>query len=108
MRSLLSSWRSMVTAIAKSKDLKTMEIDYMIRTLRAREDNQIKKCKMTVSKASEVHHEATDEYEIMENPKDQHFCEEEVEDELTLILKKIRRMLKMRDKLKKTFPFRKE
>jgi len=98
----------MVTAIAKSKDLKTMEVDDMIGILRAREDNQMKKGKMTVFKAIEVVHEATDEYEIMENPKDQMFCEEEVEDELTLILKKIGRMFKMRDKLKKTFPFRKE
>jgi len=66
----------MVTAITQSKDLKIIEMDELIGTLRAHEilldeDKPIMKGKMIAFKTSEVHKVITDEFEFMKNPKDQ-------------------------------------
>lgn len=94
IRSLPNSWRPLVIAIIQSKDLKIMDMDEMIGTLRTHgvllnEDKPIRKGKMIAFKSSEVQKEASNKYEIIEISKDQQLCEKEAKDELYLISKKI-------------------
>ncbi|KEH41937.1 hypothetical protein MTR_1g057800 [Medicago truncatula] len=76
------------------EDLKIMDMDEMIGTLRTHgvllnEDKPIRKGKMIAFKSSEVQKEASNKYEIIEISKDQQLCEKEAKDELYLISKKI-------------------
>jgi hypothetical protein len=76
LRTLPNSCRPMVTTIIQSKDLKIMDMDELIGTLRAHEvflseEKSIRKGKMISFKSSEVHKEAANEYEIIEISKDQ-------------------------------------
>src|SRR4030065_2973579 len=110
LRSLPSSWRPMVTAITQAKDLNVLALEDLVGSLKAHEvllqDDKPTK-KMIALKAS--HHIQNDQEgtfsqneEIKETEEET--VQEEVDDELALISKKLQRMMKRRDQIKRYFP----
>jgi hypothetical protein len=117
LRCLPSTWRPMVTAITQAKDLNTLALEDLIGTLRAhevllQEDKPIKKGKMIALKASQATQDNPDESfsqsEENKETEEEQIVQEEAEDELALISKKIQRMMKRRDQIKRYFPNRRD
>jgi len=107
LRCLPSMWRPMVTTITQAKDLKSMNLEDLIGSLRAREvvlqgDKPVKKIKSPALKASQQTSSAADD-DVQERQELQ-VHEEEVEDELALISKRIQRMMMRRNQIRKKFP----
>jgi len=114
LRCLPTQWRPMVTAITQAKDLNTLALEDLIGSLKAhetllQEDKPIRKGKMIALKASQNDQEIspTQNEEIKETEEEE-IIQEEAEDELALITKKIQRMIRRRDQIKRYFPNRKE
>ena len=98
----------MVTAITQAKDLKTMNLEDLIGSLRAHEvvlqgDKPVKKVKTLALKASQQTSSVT-ENDVQEPQEIEEVHEEEVEDELALISKRIQRMMIRRNQIRKKFP----
>jgi hypothetical protein len=114
LRSLPKIWRPMVTAITQAKNLKELELEELIGSLRAHEsilieDRPPQRNKMIALKTSQNHedqdertssqdHEATDDYNNQ--------SEDEVD--LALISRKIQRMVFRRNQNKRPFQHRRE
>jgi acyl-CoA hydrolase len=114
LRCLPTTWRPMVTAITQAKDLNSLALEDLIGTLRAhevllQEDKPIKKGKMIALKAAQENPDETS-LQIEENKEteEEQTVQEEAETELALISKKIQRMMKRRDQIKRYFPNRKD
>jgi len=113
LRCLPISWRPMVTAITQAKDLNVLALEDLIGTLRAhevllQEDKSNKKGKMIALKASENNlDESSSQVEEKETEEEQ-MIQEEAEDELALITKKVQRMIRRRDQIKRYFPTRRD
>jgi len=95
----------MVIAITQAKDLNTLALEDLLGSLKAhetslREDKPIRKRKMIALKASQNE-------EIIETEEEENI-QGEAEDELALISKKIQRMMRRRDQIKRCFPNRKD
>jgi len=108
LRCLPSMWRPMVTAITQAKDLKTMNLEDLIGSLRAHEvilqgDKPVKKVKTLALKASQQTSSVTEKDE-QEPQEIEEVHEEEAEDELALISKRIQRMMMRRNQIRKKFP----
>jgi len=103
LRCLPSMWRPMVTAITQAKDLKTMNLEDLIGSLRAHEvilqgDKPVKKVKTLALKASQQTSSVTEKDE-QEPQEIEEVHEEEAEDELALISKRIQRMMMRRNQI---------
>jgi len=103
LKCLPSMWRPMVTAITQAKDLKSMNLEDLIGSLRAHEvvlqgDKPVKKVKSLVLKASQQTSSVTED-DVQETQEI-----EEAEDELALISKRIQRMMMRRNQIRKKFP----
>lgn len=108
LRCLPSMWRPMVTAITQAKDLKSMNLEDLIGSLRAHEvvlqgDKPVKKVKTLALKASQQTPSVADE-DVQEPQELEEVHEEEAEDELALISKRIQRMMLRRNQIRKKFP----
>jgi hypothetical protein len=108
LRCLPSVWRPMVTAITQAKDLKTMNLEDLIGSLRAHEvvlqgDKPVKKVKTLALKASQQTPLVADD-DVQEPQELEEVHEEEAEDELALISKRIQRMMLRRNQIRKKFP----
>ncbi|XP_039682977.1 uncharacterized protein [Medicago truncatula] len=108
LRCLPSVWRPMVTAITQAKDLKSMNLEDLIGSLRAHEvvlqgDKPVKKVKTLALKASQQTPSVADE-DVQEPQELEEVHEEEAEDELALISKRIQRMMLRRNQIRKKFP----
>lgn len=108
LRCLPSVWRPMVTAITQAKDLKSMNLEDLIGSLRAHEvvlqgDKPVKKVKTLALKASQQTPSVADD-EVQEPQELDEVHEEEAEDELALISKRIQRMMLRRNQIRKKFP----
>ena len=108
LRCLPSMWRPMVTAITQAKDLKSMNLEDLIGSLRAHEvvlqgDKPVKKVKTLALKASQQTPSVTDD-DVQEPQELEEIHEEEAEDELALISKRIQRMMLRRNQIRKKFP----
>jgi hypothetical protein len=108
LRCLPSMWRPMVTAITQAKDLKSMNLEDLIGSLRAHEvvlqgDKPVKKVKSLALKASQQTSSVTED-DVQETQEIEEVHEEEAEDELALISKRIQRMMMRRNQLRKKFP----
>jgi len=117
LRCLPMTWRSMVIAITQAKDLNSLPLEDLIGTLRAREvllqeDKPNKKGKMISLKASQATQddleEAPSQTEENKETEEEHIVQEEVENELEIISKKIQRMMRRRDQIKRYFPNKKD
>jgi hypothetical protein len=116
LRCLPSTWRPMVTAITQAKDLNTLALEDLIGTLRAhevllQEDKPMRKGKMIALKASQATQDNLDEISSQIEEKEieeEQIVQEEAEDELALISKKIQRMMKRRNQIKRYFPTRRD
>jgi len=103
LKCLPSMWRPMVTAITQAKDLKSMNLEDLIGSLRAHEvvhqgDKPVKKVKSLALKASQQTSSVTED-DVQETQEI-----EEAEDELALISKRIQRMMMRRNQIRKKFP----
>jgi len=101
LRCLPSMWRPMVTAITQAKDLKSMNLEDLIGSLRAHEvvlqgEKSIKKVKSLALKASQQTSSVVDD-DVQEPQELEEVHEEEAEDELALISKRIQRMMMRRN-----------
>lgn len=108
LRCLPSMWRPMVTAITQAKDLKSMNLEDLIGSLRAHEvvlqgDKPVKKVRTLALKASQQTSSVADE-DVQEPQELEEVHEEEAEDELALISKRIQRMMLRRNQIRKKFP----
>jgi len=116
LRCLPSMWRPMVTAITQAKDLNTLVLEDLIGTLRAhevllQEDKPMRKGKMIALKASQATQDNLDEISSQIKEKEteeEHIVQKEAEDELAPISKKIQRMMKRRNQIKKYFLTRRD
>jgi len=114
LRCLSSTWRPMVTAIIQAKDLNSLALEDLIRSQKAHETllqdyKPTRKGKMVALKASQNDQEntSTPSEEIKET-KEEENIQGEAEYELALISKKIQRMMRRRDQIKRYFPNRKD
>jgi len=103
-----SMWRPMVTPITQAKDLKSMNLEDLICSLRAHEvvlqgDKPVKKVKSLVLKASQQTSLVTED-DVQEQQELEEVHEEEAEDELALISKRIQIMMMRRNQIRKKFP----
>ena len=108
LRCLPSMWRPMVTAITQAKDLKSMNLEDLIGSLRAHEvvlqgDKPVKKVKSLALKVSQQIPSVTED-DVQETQELEEVHEEEAEDELALISKRIQRMMMRRNQIRKKFP----
>jgi len=113
LRCLPISWRPMVTAITQAKDLNVLALEDLIGTLRAhefllQEDKPNKKGKMIALKASENNLEESPSQVEEKETEEEQMIQEEAEDELALITKKVQRMIRRRDQIKRYFPTRRD
>jgi len=97
----------MVTAITQAKDLKSMNLEDLIGSLRAHEvvfqgDKLVKKVKTLALKASQQTSSVAED-DVQEPQEIEEVHEEEAEDELTLISKRTQRMMR-RNQIRKKFP----
>ena len=112
-RCLPNTWRPMVTTITQAKDLNSLALEDLIGTLRAhevllQEDKPIKKGKMIALKATKDNlNEAPSQTEENKETEEELIVQEEAENELALISKKIQRMMR-RDQIKRYFPNRRD
>ncbi|XP_039686973.1 bromodomain-containing protein DDB_G0278469-like [Medicago truncatula] len=93
---------------AQAKDLKSMNLEDLIGSLRAHEvllqgDKPVKKVKTLAFKASQPSSSAADD-DVQESQELEEVHEEEAEDELALISKRIQRMMLRRNQIRKKFP----
>jgi len=98
----------MVTAITQAKDLKSMNLKDLIGSLRAHEvvlqgDKPVKKMKTLALKASQQTSSVAKD-DVQEPQEIEEVHEEEAEGELTLISKRIQRMMMRRKQIRKKFP----
>jgi len=108
LRCLPSMWRPMVTAITQAKDLKSMNLEDLIGSLRAHEvvlqgDKPVKKVKSLALKASQQTSSIAEE-DVQESQELEEVHEEEAKDELALFSKRIQRMMLRRNQIRKKFP----
>ena len=108
LRCLPSMWRPMVTAITQAKDLQSMNLEDLIGSLRAHEvvlqgDKPVKKVKTLALKASQQISSIAEDH-VQESQELEEVHEEEAEDELALISKRIQRMMLRRNQIRKKFP----
>jgi hypothetical protein len=114
LRCLPSTWRPMVTAITQAKDLNSLALEDLIGSLKAHEtllqdDKPSRKGKMVALKASQSEQEdAITQSEGIKESNEEENIQGEAEDELALITKKIQRMMRRRDQIKKYFPNKKD
>lgn len=114
LRCLPSTWRPMVTAITQAKDLNSLALEDLIGSLKAHEtllqdDKPSRKGKMVALKASQSEQkDAFPQNEETEEANEEENIQGEAEDELALITKKIQRMMRRRDQIKKYFPNKKD
>ncbi|KAK2423785.1 bromodomain-containing protein [Trifolium repens] len=97
---LTKNWRHIVTAITESKDLSQMKLEDLIGSLKAhesilQEDKPVKK-KMIALDSQTREHSQIDE-DSLEND------EEDENEEMTFLSRKIQRLMQRRNQLKKTF-----
>ncbi|XP_039683064.1 uncharacterized protein [Medicago truncatula] len=93
---------------AQAKDLKSMNLEDLIGSLRAHEvvlqgDKPVKKVKSLALKASQQTSSVTED-DLQETQEIEEVHEEEAEDELALISKRIQRMMMRRNQIRKKFP----
>nr|XP_027191123.1 uncharacterized protein LOC113787012 [Cicer arietinum] len=101
MRCLPIIWRPMVTAISQAKNLESLPLEELIGTLRAheivlQEDKPVKKGKAIALKVSQEKITVPVEEESEEN-------EQGDADEIALLTRRIQRMMRRRDQIKKGF-----
>src|SRR4030065_1207439 len=113
LRSLPSSWRPMVTAITQAKDLNVLALEDLVGSLKSHEvllqDDKPTKNKMIALKASQhIQNNQEGSSSQSDDAKEEEIVQEEVDDELALISKKIQRMMKRRDQIKRNFPYKRD
>ncbi|XP_039687081.1 uncharacterized protein [Medicago truncatula] len=96
------------TNAKEAKDLKSMNLEDLIGSLRAHEvvlqgDKPVKKVKTLALKASQSSSSVADD-DVQESQELEEVHEEEAEDELALISKRIQRMMLRRNQIRKKFP----
>lgn len=115
LRSLPKVWRPMVTAITQAKNLKELQLEELVGSLRAHEailmdDKPLQKNKMVALKTSQNYEEqeGNTSSQNLESHKDQVEPHSEDEDELALISRRIQRMVFKRNQNRRPFQNRRE
>jgi len=111
LRCLPKSWRHIVTAITEAKDLKKLRLEDLIGSLKAhevllQEDKSSNKSKMIAFKTNQESQDQ--EQEMNFDNQQQEPDEEDHQDQIILLTRKLQRMIQRRDQNKRNFPTRKE
>ncbi|XP_039689400.1 uncharacterized protein [Medicago truncatula] len=111
LRCLPRSWRHIVTAITEAKDLKKLRLEDLIGSLKAhevllQEDKSSNKSKMIALKTNQE--SLNQELEMNFDNQQQELDEEDHQDQIILLTRKLQRMIQRRDQNKRNFPARKE
>lgn len=111
LRCLPKSWRHIVTAITEAKDLKKLRLEDLIGSLKAhevllQEDKSSNKSKMIAFKTNQESQNQELEMEVYNQQQEPD--EEDHQDQIILLTRKLQRMIQRRDQNKRNFPARKE